>query len=63
MDDKRRKLNFWLGNAILVLALLVLLGMGSLWESYGSYAMGLWILLAGVGVYFIMIGKAPSEDE
>lgn len=61
MDEKGRKLRFWSGNAILGLALVVLLGMGSLWESFGSYAMGLWIVLAGVGAYLVMTGKGPDE--
>jgi len=48
---------FWLGNAVLGVAMLMLLFMGSAWESLGIAAMLIWIGLVGLGVYLIMQKK------
>jgi len=45
---------FWLGNAILGVAMLMLLFMGSAWESLGVAAMVVWAALVGLGVYLVM---------
>ncbi|MFA5627590.1 MAG: hypothetical protein WCX90_04555 [Thiohalomonadaceae bacterium] len=46
--------NFWFGNVILVIALVMLLFMGSLWESLGVIAMVIWIAMVALGVYLLM---------
>ena len=46
--------NFWLGNAFLALALLLLLNLGQLWDQFGALAMGTWIVLVIAGVTLIM---------
>lgn len=57
--------NFWLGNAVLGVALVVLLVMGKLWEALGIWAMLLWIALVGLGVYLLMTDKRepPSLSD
>ncbi len=59
MNDKEFGTNFWLGNAILGLALFMLLFMGSLWETFGPLAMALWAAVAALGVYLVM-SKPPK---
>ena len=51
---------FMLGNAIMVVALVVLLLMGSLWERFGVAAMALWLALVGVGIFLLY--KAQEDD-
>ncbi len=46
--------NFWLGNALLAIAMMMLLFMGSAWESMGAVAMVVWVGLVGMGVYLVM---------
>jgi hypothetical protein len=53
--------SFWLGNALLGLSLVLLLFLGSLWEIMGSLAMGLWMVLAGVGMYLVTRDKGPTD--
>lgn len=57
--------NFWLGNAVLGVALVVLLVMGKLSEALGIWAMLLWIALVGLGVYLLMTDKRepPSLSD
>lgn len=54
MQEPERGPNFVLGNIILGVCMLMLMFMGSLWEYLGSGALVLWMILAGVGMYFIM---------
>lgn len=54
MPANRHLSRFWLGNAILAVALVVLLGLGPLWELMGVWAMVLWIALAAAGVILVM---------
>lgn len=46
--------NFWLGNGLLALALLILIFMGTLSEMFGVGAVVLWMGIAAAGTYFIM---------
>ncbi|KAA3629284.1 MAG: hypothetical protein DWQ09_03250 [Proteobacteria bacterium] len=64
MNNSRSK-NFWAGNAILALALIVLLALGRLSEILGIWAMVLWIALVGLGVYLLMRdkGEPPSLSD
>lgn len=60
MSDSKQSMNFWLGNGILAVALLLVLFMGTLWELLGRGAMVLWIVLVVAGVYFLMKDKDES---
>ena len=60
MQEKKSR-NFWLGNILLAISLIMLLFMGSLWEQLGSWAMAVWMILAGVGFYFVTTEKGPSD--
>ena len=57
MDSQR--LRFWAGNAVLVVAVLVLMNMGGLSERFGMGAVVLWMALVALGFYLIMSGKEP----
>jgi len=57
MDDLKHGRNFWIGNALLGIALVMLLFLGHLWEYLGVWAMALWMLLAGVGMALVMKDK------
>jgi hypothetical protein len=57
MNEPEHSKNFWLGNGILAVALLVLLFMGRLWEAMGIGAMVLWTALVVVGVFLLMKDK------
>lgn len=61
MNDFRQKPLFWLGNALLALSLVLLFFLGSLWEILGVWAMALWMILAGVGMYLVTSDKGPSS--
>lgn len=54
--------SFWIGNALLGVALLMLIFLGRLWEMMGSLAMGLWMVLAGAGMYLVTRDKGPSSN-
>jgi len=54
MSEPNRGRNFWLGNAVMVVAMGVLLAMGKLWEIMGVGAMVLWVALAAAGAYLLM---------
>jgi len=55
---------FWLGNAVLTLALVMLLFMGQLWTLLGAWAMGLWAAVAAIGTWLLMQGKGgPREPD
>lgn len=57
MQSQRSR--FWAGNAVLVVALGVLLNMGTLSERFGMGAVVLWMALVALGFYLIMSGKEP----
>jgi hypothetical protein len=62
MDNDKHGSNFWLGNALLGLALVTMFFLGALWEAFGVWAMILWMGLAGAGMYFLMKDKGPSSN-
>lgn len=65
MNTGKRSRNFWLGNAILALALLMLLFMGPLSGALGIRAAVLWMALAAVGMALLMSDKSdepPAPD-
>ncbi len=57
MKDSDNKVKFWLGNAVLAVAMAMLLFMGRLWEIMGSSAMGLWIAVVAAGTWLLLSGK------
>ncbi len=63
MNDSKQSTNFWLGNAILAVALVAVLFMGRLWELMGRGAMVLWVALIVVGVYLLMKDKDQSPKK
>jgi len=64
LNNPPTRIKFMIGNILLALALITLLFMGSLSDYLGVWAMGLWMGLAGVGIYFIMTDKGdPAEPD
>lgn len=57
MNDSEKSAKFWLGNAILAIAMLMLLFMGRLWEIMGNSAMVLWIAVVAAGTWLLLSGK------
>jgi hypothetical protein len=57
MNEIKHGTRFWIGNAILAVALISLFYMGPLSERLGIWAMVLWMILAAVGMYFLMTDK------
>ncbi|MCU0841387.1 MAG: hypothetical protein MUC79_06670 [Thiobacillaceae bacterium] len=62
MQDGGHGSRFWIGNALLALALVMLFFLGALWAHLGVWAMGLWMALAGAGMYFLMTDKGASSS-
>ncbi|OYW39833.1 MAG: hypothetical protein B7Z35_02775 [Hydrogenophilales bacterium 12-61-10] len=59
------KRNFWLGNAVLTVAMLMLIFMGQLSDALGIWAAVLWMALAALGVWLLMSdksGEPPPPD-
>lgn len=63
MKDPKQRMHFWLGNGLLAAALVTLLFLGPLSEILGVGAMVLWMLLAGIGIYFVMQDKGPGPGD
>lgn len=63
MQDPKQRTHFWIGNGLLAVSLLALFFMGPLSEVMGAWAMGVWMGLAGIGMYFIMQDKGPKSDH
>jgi hypothetical protein len=57
----KRKPAFWIGNALLVVATLMLVYMGPLSERLGTGAMALWMIVAGAGIYLITRDKGDNS--
>ncbi len=62
MNDEGPSRNFMIGNALMAVALIMLLYIGALWESMGPAAMGLWIAVAGAGTFFLMKDKSTPKS-
>lgn len=65
MDTGKRSRNFWIGNGILALAMLLLFFMGPLSNALGIWAAVLWMVLAAVGMALLMSdksGEPPAPD-
>jgi hypothetical protein len=59
-QDDGPRTYFLLGNVILALAAVMLFFFGTLWESFGAWALVAWMALAVLGVYFISRSNDPS---
>ncbi len=62
MNDPHQKPAFWVGNGLLGLALALLFFLGPLSELLGVWAIVLWMVLAGVGMYLITRDKGPTSN-
>jgi hypothetical protein len=62
MNTPNNKSLFLLGNALLGVALVMLIFLGKLWEILGAAAMVLWMIVAGVGMYLVTRDKGPSSN-
>lgn len=63
MRDPKQRTQFWIGNGLLAVSLLSLFFMGPLSELLGAWAMGVWMGLAGIGMYFVMQDKGPGDSH
>lgn len=54
MQDPQNTTNFWIGNGLLAVALLILFFMDSLSQVLGMGAVALWMVFAAAGIYFMM---------
>jgi len=63
MNEPEFTKNFWLGNGILAVAMVVLLFMGRLWAIMGVSAIVLWTALVIAGVYLLMKDKGGSSGS
>jgi hypothetical protein len=61
MDGNKHGQRFWIGNAILALALATLFFMDELSAQLGVWAMVLWMALVGVGVSFVTSDKGGPK--
>jgi hypothetical protein len=62
MQSNRHSPNFYLGNGLLAAALVMMFFLDDIWQYLGTWAMLLWMVLAGIGVYFLMKDKGPSSN-
>jgi uncharacterized membrane protein YhaH (DUF805 family) len=65
LNTGKHSRNFWMGNAVLALAMLLLLFMGPISNAMGIWAAVLWMVLAVVGVALLMSDKTdepPAPD-
>ena len=61
-EEPQHTTNFWIGNTMLAIALIMLMFISSLWAMLGIWAMALWMGLAAAGIYLIMKDKGPSSN-
>lgn len=65
MKTGKHSRNFWIGNAVLVVAMLMMFFMGPLSDALGIWAAVLWMVVAAVGMGLIMSDKSeepPAPD-
>ena len=65
LNTGKHRRNFWIGNAVLALAMLLLFFMGPLSNALGIWAAVLWMALAAAGMGLIMSDKSeepPAPD-
>ncbi len=65
VNSGKHKRNFWIGNGVLAIALLMMFFMGPLSDALGIWAVVLWMVLAALGMGLIMSDKSdepPAPD-
>lgn len=65
LNTGKRSRNFWMGNTVLALAMLMMFFMGPLSSVLGIWAAVLWMVLAAAGMGLIMSDKTdepPAPD-
>lgn len=65
MNPHKYGRNFWVGNAVLALAMLMLFFMGPLSDALGIWAAVLWMAVAAAGMTLVMSdksGEPPAPD-
>jgi hypothetical protein len=60
--NKPHGINFWIGNAVLVVAFICLFDMDALSALLGIWAMIMWMVLAAIGFYLIYRDNGPSSS-
>ncbi|MDO9636000.1 MAG: hypothetical protein Q7I95_03480 [Thiobacillus sp.] len=63
MNHGKHSRNFWIGNGVLALAMLMMFFMGPLSDALGIWAAVLWMVLAAVGVALLMSDKSGDPPE
>ena len=63
LNSGKHSRNFWLGNGILAVAMLILLFMGTLSDALGMWAVVLWMVLAAAGMALVMSDKSNEPPE
>ena len=63
MNPGKRSRNFWVGNAVLALAMLILFFMGPLSDALGIWAAVLWMAVAAAGMALVMSDKTGEPPE
>lgn len=58
--NARHRRNFWLGNGVLAVAMLMMFFMGPLSDALGIWAAVIWMVLAALGVALIMSDKTDE---
>jgi len=65
LNTGKHSRNFWIGNGVLALAMLMLFFMGPLSDRLGIWAAVLWMVLAAVGMALVIsdkTGEPPAPD-
>jgi Na+/melibiose symporter-like transporter len=65
LNTGKHSRNFWIGNAVLAVAMLMMFFMGPLSDALGIWAAVLWMVVAAVGMGLIMSDKSeepPAPD-
>lgn len=63
MNPGKHSRNFWLGNGILALAMLMLFFMGPISDALGIWSVVIWMGLAGVGMALLISDKSDEPPE
>ncbi|MDO9467004.1 MAG: hypothetical protein Q7J36_06865 [Thiobacillus sp.] len=63
MNHSKHSRNFWIGNGVLAVAMLMMFFMGPLSDALGIWAAVLWMVLAAVGVALLMSDKSGDPPE
>jgi hypothetical protein len=62
VNEEKHSSKFWIGNAMLAVALFMLIYLGNLWSVLGGWTMVLWMFLAAGGMYLVRQDKGPASN-